>query len=209
MSDLKYEYTVREARTEDYPGTIDALADAFSKEPVMSQAMGGYGKYEKVASLFKFQIDATYAEKGNIDIAVTDDGKVLGAALWLSPEGQKGNFAQDVRSLPTYIKLLGKNAPSAITTELKLLAARPKFPHWYLYIIGVHEDARNHGIGSALLDYRLEKLGQYPAYLESSTFRSGKLYKKHGFIELFPFKGGKPAIGMLHEATTTNLSQNS
>lgn len=208
MSTPTYEYSVREAQVADYPGAIAALTDAFAQDPVMAKAMGGTGKTGQISNLFAFQIEQTYGPKGKVDVAVTEDGKVLGAALWLSPEGQKGNLAQDIRSLPTYIKLLGRNAPQAISTELRLLAARPKFDHWYLYTIGVHQDARNHGVGAALLDYRRQQLGEYPAYLEASTYRSARLYEKHGFVELFRFKQGKPALGMLHPAPVTQVSKN-
>lgn len=209
MNATKYTYTVREASEADYPATVAALTDAFSQDPVMSKAMGGAGKADKISDLFTFQINSTYATRGTIDIAVTPEGKVLGAALWISPEGQVGSFTQDLKDLPRYLKILGKNAPAAVLTELRLLAARPKFKHWYLYTIGVHSDARSHGVGAALLEHRLAQLGEYPAYLEASTFRSAKLYAKHGFIELFPFKSGKPVLGMLHPAPVTQLSKHS
>lgn len=203
----RYQFTVREATEADWPGVIEALTNAFEHDPVMNQAMGGSGKRDKVRGLFDFQIRTTYGTKGTIDVAVTDDGKVLGAAMWLSPEAQKGSLLADIKALPDYTKVLGSGIFKATVTELKLLASRPKFPHWYLYTIGVHEDARNHSVGSHLLDFRREKLGEHPAYLEASTYRSAKLYAQHGFVEMFSFKGGKPAVGMLHPAPVTQVSR--
>lgn len=206
MDTKTYDFTVREATEADYPGVIEALTNAFEHDPVMNKAMGGDGRTETVRSLFEFQLRTTYAPKGTIDIAVTESGKVLGAALWLSPEAQKGNLLADIRALPDYYRVLGRGLARATVTELRLLAARPKFDHWYLYTIGVHEDARGHGIGSHLLDYRRERLGEVPAYLEASTYRSASLYARHGFVELFRFKGGKPALGMLHPAPVSQVS---
>lgn len=206
MTQTTYEFTVREATKADWPGVVEALTDAFTNDPVMVKAVGGKGKEHRVRALFDFQIRTTYGRKGTIDIAVTDDGKVLGAAMWLSPQAQKGGLLSDIISLPNYCKVLGSGIFQAATTELKLLAARPNFDHWYLYTIGVHGDARSHGIGSKLLDYRRTKLGNYPAYLEASTYRSASLYARHGFVELFPFKDGKPALGMLHPAPESRVA---
>lgn len=202
-----HDFTVREATEADYPGVIEALTNAFAHDPVMSKAMGGDGRIDTVRALFDFQIRTTYGPKGTIDIAVTPDGTVLGAALWLSPEAQKGNLIADLKALPDYYKVLGRGLLKATITEFRLLAARPKFEHWYLYTIGVHDTARGHGIGSHLLDFRRKQLGEHPAYLEASTYRSASLYARHGFIELFRFKGGKPALGMLHPAPTTQISK--
>lgn len=201
------EFTVRQAREADYPGVIEALTNAFKDDPVMSMAVGGKGRADLVSALFDFQICTTYGPKGIIDIAVTEDGKVLGAAIWISPEGQKGNLLADIKALPAYYRVLGRNLPKATVTELKLLAARPKFDHWYLYTIGVHEDARGQGVGSHLLDFRRTQLGEYPAYLEASTYQSAALYARHGFVELFKFKGGKPALGMLHPAPVSQIDK--
>lgn len=200
------DFEVREAREEEYTGAAVALANAFAYDPVMSQAMGGAGQEEKIRRLFDFQIRKTYAPRGVVDVVVDAQGQVLGAALWISPQGQKGSLVQDLMSLPSYFRVLGKSLLPGAFTDLRLIAARPKFDHWYLYCIGVHEQARGRGVGAALLDFRRQQLGEYPAYLEASTFRSASLYARHGFVELFRFKGGKPAVGMLHPAPVTQVS---
>lgn len=196
---------VREAQDFEIEGAIEALAHAFQTDPVMSMAVGGEHKLETIRELFRFQIDTTYQKNGKIDVAVDETGKVLGAALWIDPEGQRGNFLTDLRSLPRYFKILGIALPQGVLTELRLLRARPQFKHWYLYTIGVHANARSQGVGAALLDFRRQQLGEYPAYLEASTFRSAALYRRHGFFELGTFKGGKPAVGMWHPAPSSSI----
>ncbi|MFW0109961.1 GNAT family N-acetyltransferase [Rothia sp. P13129] len=207
MSEKNRHFTVREATEADYAGAIEALTNAFEHDPVMSHAMGGTHQGAKIRELFEFQIRNTYASKGKIDIAVDENDTILGAALWLSPEGQKGNLLADLRALPQYTKLLGRSLFSAVITEIKLLRARPAFDHWYLYTIGVHESARSCGVGSALLDYRLARTGRCGSYLEASTYRSASLYRRHGFTELGAFKGGKPAVGMWHPAPVSLIDE--
>lgn len=198
-------FEVHEAQDSEIEGAIEALSDAFQTDPVMSMAVGGLNKLSTVRRLFRFQIETTYKPRGKIDVAVDEEGTVLGAALWLNPEGQKGNFLGDVKALPRYFRILGLALPRGVITELKLLRARPKFKHWYLYTIGVHSDARSRGVGGALLDFRRQQLGESPAYLEASTFRSAALYRRHGFFELGTFKGGKPAVGMWHPAPSSSI----
>lgn len=200
MQEPNKSYSVREAFAEDYPRVIATLTNAFAKDPVMSKAMGGKLRTQKIKELFGFQIRTSYAPHGKIDLAITEEGQVLGAALWMSPQGQRVSITSDLKHLGGYTKALGSSVVSAALTEYKLLAARPKFPHWYLYAIGVDSAARSMGVGGALLDYRLKELGEYPAYLEASTFRNASLYRRHGFVELGPFASGKPAVGMWHPA---------
>ncbi len=66
--------------------------------------------------------------------------------------------------------------------ELHLLKYRPAYKHWYLFNIGVLEEYRSRGIGSQLLDYGTERIGDYPAYLEASTYDSARLYERRGFF---------------------------
>lgn len=198
---------MREATPADIAGAIDALVDGFSKDPVMSDAMGGSMKIDRIRALFELQIRTQYSnpQQGRIDVAVNEDGKVLGAALWATPE-KSASFFDELRLARDYIRVLGSSLISAARTEYKLLKARPVFKHWYLYTIGVHEDARGQGVGSALLDFRREKLGEYPAYLEASTYDSAALYKRHGFVELGGYGNlSKAVMGMWHPASVSAI----
>ena len=68
--------------------------------------------------------------------------------------------------------------------ELHLLKYRPAHKRWYLFNIGVLEEYRGSGIDSQLLDYGTERIGDYPAYLETSTYDSARLYECYGFHSL-------------------------
>ncbi|MBM7051868.1 GNAT family N-acetyltransferase [Rothia sp. ZJ1223] len=202
--------TVREATAADIPGAIHALVDGFSKDPVMSGALGGSMKIERIRALFELQIRTQYShtDQGRVDVAVDTSGKVLGAALWATPH-KSTSFVDELKQVGEYVQVLRGSLISAALTEYKLLKARPVFKHWYLYTIGVHEDARGHGVGSALLDFRREQLGEYPAYLEASTYNSAALYKRHGFVELGGYgKLSKAAIGMWHPAPISSIDKN-
>jgi predicted GNAT family N-acyltransferase len=56
-------------------------------------------------------------------------------------------------------------------------------PHYYLGIVGTHDDHRGHGIGEALLAENLSLVDaeHLPAYLESSNPRNLQRYGRLGF----------------------------
>ena len=80
MTDNTLKFTVREAHPADFEAVIDSMADAFAADPVMCMAVGGAHKTQRLKELFRFQIETTYGPHGAIDLAETDDGKILGAA---------------------------------------------------------------------------------------------------------------------------------
>jgi ribosomal protein S18 acetylase RimI-like enzyme len=57
--------------------------------------------------------------------------------------------------------------------------------------IGVSSAARGFGVGTLLLEHRLELIDHTrdAAYLESSTERNRALYRRHGFVELGIIEG--------------------
>ena len=88
--------------------------------------------------------------------------------------------------------------------ELHLLKYRPAHKRWYLFNIGVLEEYRGSGIDSQLLDYGTERIGDYPAYLETSTYDSARLYERRGFFSLGPLYGifsDAHAVDMVHPGT--------
>ena len=59
----------------------------------------------------------------------------------------------------------------------------PKEPHWYLAGLGTDPVHQRTGVGTALVTPKLEVCDRegLPAYLESSSEGSKRLYLRHGF----------------------------
>ena len=152
------------------------------------------------------QVYGNFQGRGRIDIAIDNStGKIVGVCLWNTPESHEGSFANELKQFGAYYKALGcKTLLKAILMELHLLKYRPAYKHWYLFNIGVLEEYRGRGIGSRLLDYGTERIGDYPAYLEASTYDSARLYERRGFFSLGPLHGifsKAHAVGMVYPGT--------
>lgn len=152
------------------------------------------------------QIYGNFQGCGRIDIATDgSSGKIVGVCLWGTPESHEGSYANELKQIGTYYKALGcKTLMRSIMMELHLLKYRPAHKHWYLFNIGVLEEYRGSGIDSQLLDYGTERIGDYPAYLETPTYDSARLYECYGFHSLGPLYGifsDAHAVDMVHPGT--------
>ena len=112
-----------------------------------------------------------------------------GAALWLKP-----GFSPNEDEL---LGLIWESTSSEVQKDLfpmfeQMAAFHPKYPHWYLPMIGVEPSRQGSGVGSALLQHSLANCDadSLPAYLESSNPKNIPLYERFGFEVIGTIKAG-------------------
>ena len=131
-----------------------------------------------------------------------------GVALWLLPGAtamtpgrmrKAGMFAAPWRMGPrAFFRFMG----FAAHTDRLHRAAVPS-PHYYLFALGVHPDARGEGIGRRLMRAMFERADRErrPVYLETQEDRNVRLYESLGFdvvsAEPFPKLDGLMNYGMV------------
>ncbi|GAA2271471.1 GNAT family N-acetyltransferase [Glycomyces scopariae] len=100
-----------------------------------------------------------------------------GASIWLRL-GAGESLHQDGPTAGPLARLAGLGAA--------LAQRHPVDPHLYLAVMGVAAGFQGRGIGSALLERRLELADRdgEAAYLEASSPGSRALYLRHGFADL-------------------------
>lgn len=180
------------AAAQQHPAAARILAAAFIDDPVMRVFIPeGVDREHRLALLFLAMMRDP-ATDNQIDLARDADGRILGAAMWERPldEGFRAGFS--LVPLGMMIKALGiAQVPNAARTQRRLAKHRPGMRHWYLGEIGVGEQGRGRGIGTALLQHGLARADRddEAVYLESSTPRNRALYRRSGFIELAPITG--------------------
>ncbi|KGM11465.1 GNAT family N-acetyltransferase [Cellulomonas bogoriensis] len=164
------------------------LARAFEKDALMTATIGGRPdeRLTRLTHLFRATV-RDGLRRGVVDLARSDTGAdVWGVAVWGAPTRRRLGLPHPV-DLASYLRAVHpSNVTRALAVERSLAAARPGEPHWFLAAIGVHEDGRGRGVGSALLESRLARIDQVrqpaPAYLEASTERAAALYARFGFV---------------------------
>jgi ribosomal protein S18 acetylase RimI-like enzyme len=182
---------VRRATATDAPRVIDVLAEAFADDPPMRWFLADAPRRaERLRRYFEVLVPFVL-RRG--EIWVSDEP--VGAAVWAPPGSWPLPGREQLRLLPTELRVFGRHPLRAIAGQRVLERGHPHEPHWFLDWIGVAAAGRSRGAGSALMRPRLERCDAegHPAYLNAGSPRSRDLYLRHGFevTEEFrlPFEG--------------------
>ncbi len=163
-------------QTRDVELASALLAQAFADDPVTLWMDPDTARHRAV---FRTLLVHIHGKGSTIDLAMRD-GQPVGAAAW-DPPGHKISTRAQLVSSWEFLRTLG---PPRIGRGIKLEAEfakhRPKEPHWYLGQIGAPPVKGGAGVGTALLQHRLEQIDG-PAYLESSNALNVPLYERFGF----------------------------
>ncbi len=165
------------------------LACAFTEDRPLRAIFRSRGPVEpaRSAPVFRALLREGPLRCGTVDVVRDAGGDVVAVAVWHAPAAGRTSLLGHLPLAGTYVRALGLEGTfraARITGAVQ--AYHPRVPHWYLETIGVAPSARGQGLGSALLAHRLAAVDaqDVPAYLESSSRRSGTLYQRHGFAPL-------------------------
>lgn len=185
-------FTVTPASRADISDLSQLLAVSFQDDPptrIVLRPVDHQDMLARAFHLFRAMLSAGPVDAGLVD-TVRVDGQIVGAAIWEAPgQANSASVLGYLRHLPDYVRAIGiAGLPRAISFQATVAQHRPGAPAWYLHAIGVAPQFRGQGIASQLLRHRLSTVDAKgePAYLESSTPLTGKLYRRHGFQSLRP-----------------------
>jgi ribosomal protein S18 acetylase RimI-like enzyme len=114
------------------------------------------------------------------------DGRLVGAALWLPPGAFPWSAARKARSMPAMLRVLAV-APRSFRRFAALGAnverAHPPGAHWYLEALGVQPGGQGAGVGSALARAGLARADAQgtPCYVETADGANVRFYQRLGF----------------------------
>ena len=163
------------------------LAQAFAHDPLMCS----FFPYEQNSSAlsyytFRFLISHSLAN-GEVTLAHAND-QIVGAALWLASENAEHTLMDEIRH--GGIAMLDKQGVKAILRQIRASAQMQQLhetlinaPHYYLYILGLIEEARGQGLATQLITPMLERadLEQKSCYLDTHNEANINLYRHYGF----------------------------
>lgn len=178
-------FIVRDVEPRDVDAAIGALADAFTKDPLMMYLFrdNPKGVRDGVAQFFSILLRARLAL--NMPSYVLQHGNnVLGAAMGYDtsrpdwPPVLTEEWRTFERGVPGVVDRLS-------AYEKICEAHQPSENHYYLGVIGVHPSVQGKGGGKALLEFfcdrSLADAKSRGVYLDTSNPDSLRLYRNNGF----------------------------
>jgi GNAT superfamily N-acetyltransferase len=160
-----------------------ALAAAFYEDPVMGWLLPDAGR--RPGALWRFFAIETrqIVLAHGASVASADGDEMLGAALVLPPGRWRTPLRVQALYGPRYVQVFGARLPRALGVLTQMERRHPRAEHYYLPYIGVVAAAQGRGMGAAPLAPVLERCDRerMPAYLEASSPRSARLYRRLGF----------------------------
>ena len=172
---------IRPATIADRPAVIAVLAAAFIDDPALSWLYPDAASRPARLARFFGLITNADARLDLAQVAVDDDGAIIGAALWRPPGQWSLPVPTLLMALPRLIGSFGFALPRALGLMGAMDHQHDRRPHWYLQFIGVAPAAQGRGVGGALLRAGLARAAGQPAYLETATPSNVGLYQAHGF----------------------------
>lgn len=114
-------------------------------------------------------------------------GRPCGVAAWLPPGVRvptRGSRAVDQsrRALPALVASRGR-LRAAVRLLNDIASQHPKYPHWYLAVLGVDPSHQSRGLGRSLLDNVHERADgeALPCYLETQKPENLAYYRRFGY----------------------------
>jgi GNAT superfamily N-acetyltransferase len=187
--------TIRLATQADRGTVVEALASAFSEDPLFSWMAGGVPGHALEPKL-RIVFDAfVKPDLGRPEHLVFLDEDGLGGAVWKAPNKWKMSTGDTLRALPGMLRGFGTKTPRMIGALTAIEKVHPKEEHYYLEALGTRQDMQSKGVGSSVIRAMLDRCDTegMPAYLESSNLRNVPFYARHGFEKTGEIVVGKGA----------------
>lgn len=186
------------ATRDELPDCIGIVSDALAHDPVIEAMLPGITeltgpdaeaeRLRRVTAMTTADLIGVHANGVLDTVRLDPGGPIVGVGAWEGPRPRSG-LALQAKQLWWFGRAVqAKHLKATRAADAAYRRHRPKEPHWFLADIAIGPEARGTGAGSALLRYRLEAIDAHglPAYLESTTPGSRRLYERFGFRVVEP-----------------------
>ncbi|MEV0676071.1 GNAT family N-acetyltransferase [Actinosynnema sp. NPDC050436] len=168
---------IRRATHDDIDGAVDTLTATFAGKSYIRHVVAEDDHERRVRDLQRLYLVEVGLALG--EVWVSDD---LGAvAVWTTPDTDAEAAFGPVAARAA--ELAGDRAVASALAEQALDPYRPAGPLYHLGTVAVRPDRQGRGLGTAVLRPGLAAADAagVPAYLETSTERNLRLYRRLGF----------------------------
>lgn len=202
------QFRIRPAEPADLPALTRLMVRAFAPDEFIRWVYVHPGSQARThGRLTADALRRQYLPGGGVEVAVDEQGRLLGSAVWAPPNPVKAGRWRKLLMTPAILTGMGPRnlrefARRGRAADHALAAARPRQPHWYLSLLATDPQRQRGGVGTALLRSRLTTT-RLPAYLECVR-ENVPYYERFGFtitdkLDLPP--DAPPLFAMLRNPT--------
>jgi ribosomal protein S18 acetylase RimI-like enzyme len=174
---------MKRAETKHKARVVEILSQSFEDNKSVNYVVKqDANRKDRIRGLMAYSFDVCNAFG---EVWLSDDEQAC--ALVLFPDKKKTTVESILWDAKLAVSVIGlRRVGQVLGREGKIKAYHPKQPFAYLWFIGVLPNSQNHGTGSDLLKWLINRYTQEgrPIYLETSVERNLPWYRNHGF-EIF------------------------
>jgi GNAT superfamily N-acetyltransferase len=180
---------------------VRVATDAFADDPFFSFLMPSASMRRRGLGIFFRSVVATSRRVASVRGARRPDGRLVGVAVFIEPDGFPLAMAGQVRQLGSALRALAARPRALVDGARYLRATEKAHPHdppmWYLQLLAVDPAAQRGGIGGALQRqvYPSADREGLASYLETQKADNVAYYRRFGYEverELHPVRNGPP-----------------
>ena len=160
------------------------LGEAFLNDPLLQYYFPSAPIREQKIEAF-MNLAISLAHKFSENLVCRSQNEILGAAVVFPPGHTELSLASIFWRVMIHPSLWSLQALSRFAVMASIFQEiQPKYPHWYLFLMGVGSDSQNQGIGKSMMAKLIQssERTKVPIYLETFNKLNLPFYEMHGFV---------------------------